>query len=151
MTNWGNFTRAFPFVISLDGRDKDHTARLVDDFPGPIAHLSSPAHPNYRTHPSRASLPERGLRDGQVGGLFLYRRSALLAETSDSGHPHQGNVPHTNGSGAWLGGDVESRLMDSAGFPLCSAGLRRSTQTAGHYWVLPETGNAHSGADQSDT
>src|SRR5580704_3573661 len=54
----------------MEGRDKDHTARLADDFPGPIAHWPSPAHPNHRTHPSRASLPERGLRDGQVGGLL---------------------------------------------------------------------------------
>src|SRR4029077_1302055 len=96
-------------------------------------------------------VPQWGLRGGERGGRFLHRRSPPLVQASDSGHTHQTDVPDRKWASAWRSRDVESYLVDSPAIPLRGTCLRRSAPAGGRYWVLLETRNSPSGADQSNT
>src|SRR5882724_5111130 len=58
LTDWGNLTHAYPFVISYAVGDKYDTFLQANDVPPAIARLPSPTRPSRRIHSRGASVPE---------------------------------------------------------------------------------------------
>ncbi len=146
----GVTSQCIPFRNLYAGPRRYDTAYLADVVSCLIARLPGPARPDYGIHSRSTALPQRGHCDRQVGGFFRHRRFALSAQTADSRHAHQGDVPDTEGSGAWRSRDVDSSVMDATAIPLCDAGSRRPTQTAVHWRALFKTGYSRPPAGQRD-
>lgn len=68
-----------------------------------------PASTLRRNHSRCRSTPKRLACPWQIAGNLGHRRSPLLVQTSESGLSGEVDVSDSNGTGAWCGGNAESR------------------------------------------
>lgn len=110
----GNLRRAEPSVISYS-----FGARHILDFthvvPPSSTRQTTPTTPAARRyHSRRPSTPKRLACLRQTAGHLGHGRSALPFQTSESGLSGDSDVCNSRGTGAWFGGNAESRPQWSA-------------------------------------